>query len=47
VSIPHFRGGIAKGEVMPEKRRKFDPELGDGAMRIVRETAKTIRQVGR
>ena len=30
---------------MPEKRRKYDPEFRDGAVRIVRETGKTLRQV--
>ena len=30
---------------MPEKRRKYDPEFRDGAVRVVRETGKTIRQV--
>jgi len=30
---------------MPEKRRRYDPEFRDGAIRIVRETGKSIRQV--
>ncbi|MGH9920653.1 MAG: transposase [Nitrososphaerales archaeon] len=31
---------------MPEKkRRRYDPEFRDGAVRVVRETGKTIRQV--
>ena len=30
---------------MPEKRRKYEPEFRDGAVRVVRETGKTIRQV--
>ena len=30
---------------MPEKRRKYDPEFRGGAVRIVRETGKTIRQL--
>jgi transposase len=30
---------------MPEKRRRYDPEFRDGAVRIVRETGKSIRQV--
>jgi transposase len=31
---------------MPDKqRRRYDPEFRDGAVRVVRETGKTIRQV--
>jgi transposase len=30
---------------MPEKRRKYDPEFRDGAVRVVRETGKSIRRV--
>jgi len=30
---------------MPEKRRRYDPEFRDGAVRVVRETGKSIRQV--
>lgn len=32
---------------MPEKRRKFDREFREGAVRIVRETGKSIPQVAR
>jgi transposase len=32
---------------MPEKRRKFDREFREGAVRIVRETRKPIAQVAR
>ena len=32
---------------MPEKRRKFDPEFREGAVRVVRETGKPIAQVAR
>ncbi len=32
---------------MPEKRRKFDQEFREGAVRIVRETGKSIAQVAR
>ncbi len=30
---------------MPEKRRRYDPDFRDGAVRVVRETGKSIRQV--
>ena len=32
---------------MPEKRRKYDPEFREGAVRIVRETGKPITVVAR
>jgi transposase len=32
---------------MPEKRRKFDREFREGAVRIVQETKKPIAQVAR
>ena len=32
---------------MPEKRRTFDPDFREGAVRIVRETGKPIAQVAR
>ena len=32
---------------MPEKRRKFDQEFREGAVRIVEETGKPIAQVAR
>ena len=32
---------------MPETRRRYDPELREGAVRIVRETSKPIAQVAR
>jgi transposase len=32
---------------MPEIRRKYDPEFREGAVRIVRETGKSIAQVAR
>ncbi len=32
---------------MPDKRRKYDPEFGEGAVRIVRETGKPIAVVAR
>ena len=32
---------------MPEKRRKFDQEFREGAVRIVREAGKPIAQVAR
>jgi Transposase len=30
---------------MPEMRRRYDPEFHDGAVHVVRETGKSIRQV--
>lgn len=32
---------------MPETRRKYDPEFREGAVRIVRETGKSIAEVAR
>ena len=32
---------------MPERRRRYDPEFREGAVRIVRETGKPIAQVAR
>lgn len=32
---------------MPEARRRFDPEFREGAVRIVRETGKSVAQVAR
>ena len=32
---------------MPEKRRKFDAEFREGAVRLVHETGKPIAQVAR
>jgi transposase len=32
---------------MPEKRRKFDAEFREGAVRLVHETGRPIAQVGR
>ena len=32
---------------MPEKRRKFDTEFREGAVRLVRETGKPIAQIAR
>lgn len=32
---------------MPETRRRFDPEFREGAVRIVRETGKSMAQVAR
>ena len=32
---------------MPERRRKYDPEFREGAVRIVRETGKSIAEVAR
>ena len=33
--------------VMPEKRRKFDAEFREGAVRLVRETGKPIAAIAR
>ena len=32
---------------MPEKRRKFDPEFRDGAVRLVLETGRPIAEIAR
>ena len=32
---------------MPEKRKKYDREFRDGAVRIVEETGKPIAQIAR
>ncbi len=32
---------------MPEKRRRFDPEFREGAVRIVRETGRPIAEIAR
>ena len=32
---------------MPEKRRKFDAEFREGAVRLVHETGKPIAQIAR
>ena len=32
---------------MPEKRRQYDPEFREGAVRIVRETGKSVAAVAR
>jgi hypothetical protein len=32
---------------MPERRRRFDQEFREGAVRIVRETGKPIAQIAR
>ena len=32
---------------MPEKRRKYDPDFREGAVRVVRETGKSIAPGGR
>ena len=32
---------------MPEKRRKFDKEFREGAVRILRESGKSVAQVAR
>jgi transposase len=33
--------------VVGEKRRRFDPEFREGAVRIVKETGKPVAQVAR
>jgi transposase len=33
--------------VMPEKRRKFDAEFREGAVRLVRDTGKPVAEVAR
>ena len=34
-------------QVMPERRRKFDAEFREGAVRLVHETGKSIAQIAR
>jgi transposase len=46
--FPPDRGGIDnKDRAMPEKRKKYDREFREGAVRIVEETNKPIAQVAR
>ena len=47
VACPLTRVIYRSGVVMPETRRKYDPEFKEGAVRIVRETGKPIAQIAR
>jgi transposase len=48
LAFPRDRGGVSYKEVvMSEKRQKYDREFREGAVRIVRETGKSIAAVAR
>jgi transposase len=48
VGFPSYRGDIAlRRPAVVETRRKFDRDFREGAVRIVRETGKSIAQVAR
>jgi transposase len=49
MGFPPLRRHVALREVMPmaETRRRFEPEFREGAVRIVRETGKSIAAVAR
>lgn len=44
-AYPRSAEASQRGLVRPEKRRKYDPEFGEGAVRIVRENGKPIAVV--